>query len=634
MQNSLNLRTAQTLEDVLRRMAAALLGNTQFDNFTMLTLCQALISQNSDFLAERPARKVTSKSRDKEYQVQLKRDTSASIDGYKLNSHHFVAFGLDLINGAFRKNRFDLQDAEIVSRLEPLVNTIGDTLFTENAIILDRALRAIASLLKCPLESTDKAAPVLAKQMINIVEDFGGSSSDLAQTAIRSLASLIRDRKSLVLSEEQLSVLVSIITPDLEEPDQQAALFALLRAIISRKFASPEVYDLLDRVAEIVVTSQSHGTREICRSIYLQFLLDYPQGKRRLSTALQYLAKNIGGYVHETGRISALELVHAILTKFGPDLVEQYAEMFHVALVMVLANDESPKCRSMAAEGCKALYLKISASGRAKLVDTILSWSTAVSQAQLQCVSAQLAGIIVESVYPGSQAELLISQLMPRLCEIVEREAILISTPDHPIDIEETAEETASLSWRLSYHALSSVSRILNLVPKAMSEIDASFQSSVRSLLLFPHTWVRQAASRLVAFVFLADSSNRDVANLLEFASAFCMQLRSKHLTDQFSLQIVKNLFTVGKMLCTVENEAHGSVNGASDDHSDAESNADEMDGSGAHRLDGSKPFDRANQSDPFHWLYVKLSHQARTAHQKRPSKYLGKPVRAVYNLI
>lgn len=615
-----SMRVMQTLDDILRRIASGILKNKRMDNSTLLTLSQALISQNTNFLKPRKTKGKKESLASKEYRVQMKRITHTSSDSYTQNAHKFVAFGLDLLNGAFRKNRFDLHNPETVSRLDPLITLVGNTLFAEEAHVLDRALRAVSSLIKCPLSSIERAAPILSKQMISILENMGGTASDLSQTAIRSLATLIRDRKTLVLSEEQLSTLVAVISPDLEEPDQQAALFSLLRAIVSRKFASPEVYDLMDRVAEILIASQSYGTREICRSIYLQFLLDYPQGKKRLSTSLQFLAKNLGGYVHESGRMSALELVNAILSKFGSDLLDQYADLFHVALVMDLANDESAKCRSMAAENCKVLYAHVTPDVRQRLVDTILVWGSQTDNIDLEKVAAQTSGLLVEAFGGKPERESLSKQVLPTLITIVNESATAMGAV---VELEEDGselEDSRAPTWQPAYQALASIYKILISAPGSLTMLDAHFGKNLRSMLIFPHTWVRQAASRLLSLMYAMATTQPPLDELIDAASAMTMQLKSKHLEDALALQIVKNLFFIGKQFAKIDVVGQGTDEQSGEEQEEIINGATSGDAVEAQGVNDSSR--KTPQSNPLHWLFVKLSHRARVAHQTKPSRY------------
>ena len=142
------------------------------------------------------------------------------------------------------------------------------------------------------------------------------------------------------VKEKDLVFLIELLSPDLEEPSRQASVFTMLRAIILWKYIVPEIYDLLEKVSEIMVTSQSPQAQELCRGVLLQFLLNYPQEKGHLRKQITSLAKNLS-YIHENGWKSIMELLSAIVAKFQVTLVHEYADLLFVALVMVVANDDS-----------------------------------------------------------------------------------------------------------------------------------------------------------------------------------------------------------------------------------------------------------------------------------------------------
>ena len=114
----------------------------------------------------------------------------------------------------------------------------------------------------------------------------------------------------------------------------------------------------MHKVSEILITSQSTQVQELSQSIVLQFLLDYPQGQGCLKQHMAFLAKNLS-YEYESGRISVMELLNMIISKFQDNLVQGFSDMLFVALVMVLANVDSAKCREMAAQLLKNLVRRL-----------------------------------------------------------------------------------------------------------------------------------------------------------------------------------------------------------------------------------------------------------------------------------
>lgn len=202
-------KAMKDVEEVLRAITAGITANPRFDSEAILDLVHSLVSQNSSFLkTAKVARKGRKAAAD--YHVQLTRPGTEDNDLYSKNAFRFVAFGLELFNAAFRKSQFDLESPVILSRLEPLVNLFGNTLYSDEPLILARSMRATASLIRCPLTSVNNAAPVLVKQMLNIVQRLGSTESDLAQSSLRTLAIVIRDCRAATLKEEQLTELLQV----------------------------------------------------------------------------------------------------------------------------------------------------------------------------------------------------------------------------------------------------------------------------------------------------------------------------------------------------------------------------------------------------------------------------------------
>lgn len=619
LQSTDNDKMIELADDVLRRIANGIVQNPRVEPTTLLELSYDLLAGNSAFL--RVTRVAKEKKAAKDYRVQLQRDEELEADYLPQNAHHFISLGLDLFMLAYGKSQFDFDSPEVLSRLDPLIESVANTLFAEQPPVALRAMKAIAALVRCPLPSFSNAAPVIVRQLLAVVGDAGGTESELALGSLRALAAIIRECKAASLTERQLTSLLELIGPDLEETERQSVLFQLLRAIMSRKFVAPEIYDLMDRVAEILVTNQSSHVREICRAIYLQFLLDYPHGRGRLRSSLMFLVKNLA-YEHESGRLSVLELTGAIINKFAVSLLQEVSEAFFVGLVMVVANDESSQCREGAAELVKRLMTRLGPDARRLHFSMLEKWSAQSKQPQLQRTSVQLLGVVVET-FDQSEHQLVET--------VYQRAQALLIKSSELFD-----GEGSNKDWQLPYQALQTVAKVCKANESLVATQDArSFDmwAGVRRLLLHKHTWVRSSAARLVGTLFAAYASgaafdearhplSRD--SLLQVAQNTCSQLKSDVLDEQLALQLVKNMFALGRIFSEM------SVEPASESDDEEESDGDE-DG-GADEDDGDQSLDKEeeagtktpNSRDPLRWLMTRLSFQARTAHRKRPSVYVA----------
>lgn len=636
-------RAVKAVEDALRRMASGINANTHFRYDDFLNLCHSLISANASFLKPRKAAPRSAKQQSQDLVLLKRKDVESGAgnkrDHFAANAFRFVGFGLELLITALRRSRFDFGDDDVLSRLDPLLADVGNTLYAGDSGVLTLGLRAAGALLRCPLPSLASSLPVVVRQTVSIITREGNPSSEVSQAALRTLTIMLRDcPEQANFKEKQLTDLLTLVISDIEEPNAQSAIFGLVRAIISRRYVVPEVYDVMDKVAEMMVTNQSSSVRETSRAAFLQFLLDYPQGKGRLRNQMEFLAKNLS-YIYESGRLSVMELLTAICAKFSDEVLRDYGELLFVALVMVLANDDSTRCREKAAQLAKTIVTLLEDDQQSKLIGMAHAWAENSEQkAQLSRVGMQVYSLFLDAGVDASVSQ----QWTSRALKVTRQ--VLSDCAD---DLESIEREDASLldtvelDWQLPYHSLQLLSRIAAAEPSLLAPSQGSpVWSVVRRLLLFPHSWVRSAACRLIGTLFAAaphpagstsparDSSTSNPLSLealVDVARKLALQLRGTAVDDAMALQVVKNLLWIGKSFAAVpaptsmkrkDAVANGNEQLEGDESSVSEADEasdDEMDGEEEDNDDEAQTgVDASALENPLAWLFSKLSYQAR----------------------
>ncbi|KAF9461849.1 armadillo-type protein [Collybia nuda] len=615
MHETESIKVMNLVEEVLKRISGGLNSNKHLVPAELLVLCNTLISQNARFLKQAPARRKPNAKGDAI--VQVKRQVSADTDHYANNSFRFVSFGLDLFNTALRRNRFDFHDFSVMARLNSMVAVVGNTLYSTSAPVLLLGLKCAAGIAKCPVKSLDKSLPVFVRQIIDTIKQAGNTESEVVQTAFKSLANILRDGPAIQVKEKDLVYLLELLSPDIEEPSRQASVFTMLRAIVARKFVVPEIYDIMDKVSEVMVTSQSPQVQELCRGVLLQFLLDYPQGKGRLRNQMAFLAKNLS-YVHESGRKSVMELLSAIVLKFEVNLVREYADLLFVALVMVVANDDSAKCREMASLLIKNLFGRLDDERRRVILSHLHSWASQHSRPQLARVSSQVYGFVIDVLQADS---------LPYISAILEdlKAALEHSTQSLEMVEKGNSDEVSmevDLEWQVPYYAITVLSKILHIFPDFANHGERVAWNLVVSHLLFPHAWVRTASSKLLGLLFTAvpvaapaldlpDDNPLSKIGMQDVTKKLCLQLKSEHLDDALGLQVVKNLFYVGKCFDTIS-VPDDSTEDKTDENFDDDTNENVEKDPKQHNL--------------LPWLFSKLSYQIKSAHISRRNRTFSTP--------
>ena len=479
LQERLDLKIVKKIDELLRRLGVGLLRNEKVKDRRVLVFCHEVIRETYKTGKEEKVAKED--HRVKRFLINMKGASkygsrgSTSSYGYKL-----ARFALDLLRSLLHK--FDV--LQTPSNIHGFMPIIGDSILQLNEEIQVSALRLLATIIKTPLKEIDENAGVYISECVKIVKGSTSMSSELAQAALKLVSSILRERQRIEVREPDLAYLLKRLIPDLDEPDRQGVAFNFLKAILIRKVVITEVYEVFDIVAAMMVTNQTKSTRDVARSIYFQFIQDYPQAKGRFSKQIAFLVSNLD-YKHQEGRQSVMEAIHLFLSKIGENLIQDILSTFFVPLVMVMVNDESADCREMAGTLLKTVFEKADSERKQSFLVMLRSWLGQTDQTLLVRVALQVYCIFLDSA--GSKGERELSILQPRLLEIFK-------TP---------VKDSAESDWEVLYFALQAFLKICHAYPTiAFSATNAPTWVAIRHCLAFPHVWVKLSSAKVLGALF------------------------------------------------------------------------------------------------------------------------------------
>jgi len=271
-----------------------------------------------------------------------------------LSSYKTICFALELLRRILDKHEV-LKTAGNLAGFMPILALSIDHPVEE---VQMSAFRLLTSIIKVPLQELDNSAADYVKKVKRIVEASPTTNTPLAQAGLRLVSALLRERPDAVIKQSQfeshMALMLDRIKPDLQEParqgerDRQVAAFNFLKAVLARGVLIKEVYDVMDTVREVMITSHEYPIPDLARSVYSRFILDYfPEEGKGLAKQLDFLATNLR-YPNPRGRQSVMEVVLFLLTKTPQGAVQTMAADFFLPVVLVLASDESNDCRDSA----------------------------------------------------------------------------------------------------------------------------------------------------------------------------------------------------------------------------------------------------------------------------------------------
>ncbi|KAK5050569.1 hypothetical protein LTR84_003851 [Exophiala bonariae] len=480
LSGTLITKKVRQVDEWLRRVGVGISRNPAASERDLLVfsyqLIEAFYKQKSD------VQRATPTSQEKARQRFLVQFSSGHKHTTGLTApllYKVARFALDLVRSTLQKHDHLLTPENIHGYL-PI---IGDTLIEGQEDVKISAMRLLSTIVKLPMPELEVNAPLYFIEAVKVVKNSTNTNEEGAQAALKLVATILRERKSIEVRDTDVAALLHRVAPDIEEPDRQGVTFNFIRAVMSRKIQVSEIYDLVDKLGLMMITNHARGARDSARGVYVHFILEYPQSTSRWIKQQKFLLKNLE-YEHPEGRQSVMEAIHTLVQKLKGETGEEFASSLFMPVLLRVANDENQKCRESAGVLLGQLFKSANRGQIKEFLEPMHSWLHQKENNELQKISLQAWSILLTSTVSVAETDL--HSLRESLSEI------LVAMANQDVD-----------DWEILFQALVVLS---NLVETQGSLVLGRGQSEMWSLvwqfLEHPNGWIQNSVAALIDAFF------------------------------------------------------------------------------------------------------------------------------------
>lgn len=426
----------------------------------------------------------------------------------------FQSFSLGVLAGLLKQDSL-----KTAANLRGLLGVLEDGIKSTHSNIQLAAFQLLSVAVQIPIPDRKEWLFSSGQKALDILKSVNTASDPLSKVCLQFLTSLLNFCPEFTMSDEGYQYLLNLVLPDVQDPERQECCLEFVAAVLRRKVMLPQVYDLLDTISHVMIQNMNDGMRRACRSVYLEFILKYPQGKTRFDQCIGFLVAQLD-YPSAPGRNSAIEMLRMVVGAVPNKMLASLATSIFAGIALVIINDDNQDCRASAQQLLAELLRVSDQATRGEMVGMVKVWLESSNPALIR------GGLQVAAAFVPFGLHQRLSKRLEQIAQSILADAHKSASAKH---------------WQQPYYAI----EYLLQLPAASLNPDIVWL--VEPLVEHGHPEVRAQATRVFTSWFseLKRRNEEDVLvpeKVLKLTSSFTRQLAAPGLAQKNAVQVVRAL--------------------------------------------------------------------------------------------
>jgi U3 small nucleolar RNA-associated protein 20 len=274
-------KTVSKLQECFQQMVKGFFENTNISTESMLMFIYGTISESiPDLTAGSVKPQLTVEEREKLKRArpdtfivpaEPKRRGALNHVGKinaKTNVHVLVEFGLELLFMLLKRKK--LMEIDYQAFLDPIIGILVSALTSNHVRVTTITINCLSSMWNTKLDvaKLESSMTSIVDEMFKILHKYATSglmrkdeNYHLVNNTFKAMVTILRYVKYYTYSEEQMKALLLYVEQDISVSDKQSIAFTLLNAIVQRKLVAAELNNVMKKVSQICIISDSTATR-------------------------------------------------------------------------------------------------------------------------------------------------------------------------------------------------------------------------------------------------------------------------------------------------------------------------------------------------------------------------------------